>query len=112
MRGIEMAFGARGVPVERAGLSTASSAIYAEIIEGLAAPAPPPPKAKPAVIQALDKVGNQALDAGRDLVALVSFFGEVVAGMDVVKKLDAQGTPDPGTPKIPLLIESARVLVR
>jgi len=84
VRGIEMAFGARGVPVERAGLSTASSAIYAEIIEGLAAPAPPPPKAKPAVVQALDKVGNQALDAGRDLMALVSFFGEVVAAAGLV----------------------------
>lgn len=79
VRGIEMAFGSRGVPVERAGLSPASAAIYAEIVEGLAAPAPPAPKTSPAVIQALDKVGNQAVEAGRDLVALVSFFGEVVA---------------------------------
>jgi cyclophilin family peptidyl-prolyl cis-trans isomerase len=39
-------------------------------------------------------------------------FGEVVAGMDVVKKLEAQGGPDPGTPKIPLLIVSARIVVR
>jgi phospholipid/cholesterol/gamma-HCH transport system permease protein len=72
------------VPVERVGLSTASSAIYAEIVEGLAAPAPPPAKEKPAIVQGLDKVGNQALDAGRDLVALVSFFGEVVAAAGLV----------------------------
>ncbi len=39
-------------------------------------------------------------------------FGEVVAGMDVVKKLEAQGTPDPGKPKIPLVIEHASVSVR
>ncbi len=39
-------------------------------------------------------------------------FGEVVAGMDVVKKLEAQGGPDPGTPKIPLRILTARILVR
>jgi phospholipid/cholesterol/gamma-HCH transport system permease protein len=79
VRGIEMAFGARGIPVERTGLSKAASAIYAEIADGLAEPAPPPPKAKPAIVQGLDKVGEQMVEAGRDLVALVSFFGEVVA---------------------------------
>ncbi len=39
-------------------------------------------------------------------------FGEVVEGMDVVKKLEAQGTPEPGRPKIPLVINNARVSVR
>jgi peptidyl-prolyl cis-trans isomerase B (cyclophilin B) len=38
--------------------------------------------------------------------------GEVVEGMDVVKKLEAQGTPEPGRPKTPLVIQSAKVLVR
>ena len=38
--------------------------------------------------------------------------GEVVEGMDVVKKLEAQGSPDPGKPKIPLVINSAKVIVR
>lgn len=39
-------------------------------------------------------------------------FGEVVDGMDVLRKLEAQGTPDPGRPKIPLGIQSARVTIR
>jgi cyclophilin family peptidyl-prolyl cis-trans isomerase len=39
-------------------------------------------------------------------------FGEVVDGMDVVKKLEALGTPEPGKPKSPLVINSARVVVR
>lgn len=39
-------------------------------------------------------------------------FGEVVDGMDVLKKLDAQGTPDPGKPKIPITIKTARASVR
>ena len=38
-------------------------------------------------------------------------FGEVVDGMDVLKKLEDQGTPG-GKPKIPLVIESARVSAR
>ncbi len=79
VRGIEMAFGARGIPIERSGLSKAAATIYGEIAEGLSEPAPAPAKAKPAIVQALDKVGEQMVDAGRDLVALVSFFGEVVA---------------------------------
>lgn len=79
VRGIEMAFGARGIPVERTGLSKAAATIYGEISEGLSEAAPVPAKQKPAVIQALDKVGEQMVEAGRDVVALVSFFGEVVA---------------------------------
>ena len=38
--------------------------------------------------------------------------GEVVEGMDVVKKLEAQGNPEPGKPKIALVINSAKVIVR
>lgn len=39
-------------------------------------------------------------------------FGEVFDGMDTLKKLESQGTPDPGKPKIPLVIVSARVTVK
>jgi peptidyl-prolyl cis-trans isomerase B (cyclophilin B) len=38
--------------------------------------------------------------------------GEVVDGMDVVKKIEAQGTPEPGKPKILLVINTAKVIVR
>jgi len=38
--------------------------------------------------------------------------GEVVDGMDTVRKLEAQGTPDPGTPKTSLVIERARISVK
>jgi phospholipid/cholesterol/gamma-HCH transport system permease protein len=78
VRMIEEGFAARGVPVERTGLSGAAQTIYAEVMGGLAEPAPVPPKPRPAVVQALDKVGDQMLDAKGDLVALVAFFGQVV----------------------------------
>ena len=39
-------------------------------------------------------------------------FGEVLDGMDVVKKLEAQGTPDTGRPRTPLVIQTARVSLR
>jgi peptidyl-prolyl cis-trans isomerase B (cyclophilin B) len=38
-------------------------------------------------------------------------FGEVVGGLETLKKIEAQGTAD-GTPKIPLIINSARIVVR
>jgi len=38
--------------------------------------------------------------------------GEVIDGMDTVRKLEAQGTPEPGVPKTPLVIHTARILVR
>jgi peptidylprolyl isomerase len=38
--------------------------------------------------------------------------GEVIDGMDVVRKLEAQGTPEPGTPKTPLVIEVARIALK
>ncbi len=46
-----------------------------------------------------------------DLDGKHTVFGEVVDGMDVVKVLEAAGTPG-GTPKKPLVIESARVSLR
>jgi len=41
-----------------------------------------------------------------------SVFGEVVEGMDVVRKLEEQGTPEPGTPKTPLVLEHARIIAK
>jgi cyclophilin family peptidyl-prolyl cis-trans isomerase len=38
--------------------------------------------------------------------------GEVIEGMDAVRKLEEQGTPDAGVPKTPLVIRTARILVR
>jgi phospholipid/cholesterol/gamma-HCH transport system permease protein len=64
--------------VERTGLSGPAQTIYAEVAEGLAEPPPARPAPKPGYIQALDKVGEQMLDAKGDLVALVAFFGQVV----------------------------------
>jgi phospholipid/cholesterol/gamma-HCH transport system permease protein len=78
VRAIEEGFAARGVPVERTGLSGPAQTIYAEVAEGLAEPPPARPAPKPGYIQALDKVGEQMLDAKGDLVALVAFFGQVV----------------------------------
>jgi cyclophilin family peptidyl-prolyl cis-trans isomerase len=46
-----------------------------------------------------------------DLDGKHTVFGEVVDGMEVVKKLEEEGTPG-GAPKIPLVIDSARVSLR
>jgi phospholipid/cholesterol/gamma-HCH transport system permease protein len=77
-KAIEQDFAAKGVPVETTGLSQSAGVIYGEITEGLSLEVPavePPP---PAYVQALDKVGQQMREAASDLVALVSFFGEVM----------------------------------
>ena len=40
-----------------------------------------------------------------------TIFGEVVEGMDTLKKLEGQGTPGQGRPKSPLKIEKAKIIV-
>ena len=78
VRGIETGFGARGVPVDRSGLDGATATLYADIAEGLATAPEAPPRPRPALALAIDKVGQQMVEAGRDLAALASFLGEVV----------------------------------
>lgn len=78
VKSAETAFRDRGVPVQVVGLRAAAGTIYREVGEGLAEPPPPPPVEPPMVIQGLRKVGEQMVEAARDLKALVSFFGEVV----------------------------------
>ncbi|MBN8937852.1 MAG: ABC transporter permease [Rhizobiales bacterium] len=75
---IEQAYAAKGIPVERVGLSDAAAVIYGEAVEGLSTPIAAPPVPPPLTTQALQKVGEQALGARDDLVALLSFLGEVV----------------------------------
>ncbi|QCI68987.1 ABC transporter permease [Phreatobacter stygius] len=75
---IEKGFADKGVPVERVGLSEAATVIYGEVAEGLSAPLPARPVLPPPVIQALQKVGEQAVGARDDFMALLSFLGEVV----------------------------------
>ena len=81
----------------------------------------PGPKHDKAGILSMANTGQPSTDgsqffitfrAAPELDGKHTVCGEVVEGMDVLKKLEAQGTPDPGKPKIPLVINSAKVIVR
>jgi phospholipid/cholesterol/gamma-HCH transport system permease protein len=79
VRGLEEGFASKGIPVKRVGLSPAASVIYGEAVQGLSTPVPPAPVPPPVAIQALQKVGEQTTGAREDMVALLSFLGQVVA---------------------------------
>lgn len=78
VKGLEQAFTARGIAVERTGLTGGAASLYGQVSDDLDQPAPEKPAPKPGYIEALDMVGRQVLEARGDLLALLSFFGSVV----------------------------------
>jgi cyclophilin family peptidyl-prolyl cis-trans isomerase len=81
---------------------------------------PPAPKHDKAGVLSMANTGQPKSDGSQffitfrptpELDGKHTVFGEMVEGMDVLKKLEDQGTPG-GPPKVRLEILSARVSVR
>lgn len=87
---IEQTFSARGIPVERIGLSGTIGTLYGEVHDALERPLPETRPRRAFLTRALRKVGRETRNGWRDLVAVMGFLGDVVLAFARVATLQGR----------------------
>lgn len=78
---IEADFVRRGARVERAGFSPTAERLYGNVVARLAVPPPQPYRGRSRAEIMVRKIGRETVGAGQDVVALLSFLGEVIGAL-------------------------------